>query len=259
MRERLRYAARDKRCPVFIQTLQPSDPTCARSVDPGGRRSQECAVNCSSSSAKSPFSPRISMPPCVSEYDFCIRCPAFQSYLFARVSEQRHDLHSRPILCRQKRHLGSVELDTRAVVGGKLPQLDEDDATHVGSGDVPRRWRVADIRTDRVVAVLVLEDSLDHEELFSAFVRMCREMAARRVSDDRGRSCHLVADTIEHAAFDSRHGRGDPGQTGSMNDSALGKICIQVHSGQLHLPTFCHRLEPGSRARAQIRRDEYCT
>jgi hypothetical protein len=66
--------------------------------------------------------------------------------------------------------------------------------------------RIANIRPDGIVAVLVLKHAFEDEEFLAASVYVRGEMAFRRVANDGGCSSDLIADAIEHAPFDTRHG-----------------------------------------------------
>ncbi len=77
--------------------------------------------------------------------------------------------------------------------------------------------------------MLVLENPVEDKELLAASVRVGREMRVRRVADDRCSARDLLADPVEHAAFNTGHWRGRPGQLSRMHYRALGKICVEFH------------------------------
>jgi hypothetical protein len=60
-------------------------------------------------------------------------------------------------------------------------------------------------------------------------MRVRREAALRRVSNYRRRPRDLIANAIEHTAFDARHRRRRPRQTRGVNNSALREICVELH------------------------------
>jgi hypothetical protein len=78
-----------------------------------------------------------------------------------------------------------------------------------------------------VIAVLVLEDAFEDDELLAAAVRVGGEMTVGGISDDRRCARHFIADAIEHAALDAGHWRRNPGEPRSMHGDATRKICIE--------------------------------
>jgi hypothetical protein len=69
--------------------------------------------------------------------------------------------------------------------------------------------------------MLVLKGAVEDEKFLAPAMRVRRKPALRGVADDRGRACHLVADTIEHAPVDPRDRRRHPGEMRRVNDRAL--------------------------------------
>ena len=68
--------------------------------------------------------------------------------------------------------------------------------------------RVADIGAGGIVAVLVLKDAVQHQELLAAAMGVRREVAVPGVADDGGGAGHLVPDAVEHAAVHPGDGEG---------------------------------------------------
>ena len=77
--------------------------------------------------------------------------------------------------------------------------------------------------------MLVLKNSLQHEELLTAAVHMRGELGSGRVADDRGGARDLAADPVEHAPLDARDRRGGPGEHRAMHGGAPRQIGVQVH------------------------------
>src|SRR3546814_3250298 len=88
----------------------------------------------------------------------------------------------------RKGDTSKVERELGPVLRIELPQLDEDRASLVRPGNVPGADRIADISLRRIIAMLVLEDSLEHDELIAPIVGMCGEMARGRIADEIGRA-----------------------------------------------------------------------
>jgi hypothetical protein len=64
--------------------------------------------------------------------------------------------------------------------------------------------RIADVGSDRIVAMLILKYAIQDEELLTASMHVRRETAFRRVSNDGRGTGHFLADSIEHTSFDAR-------------------------------------------------------
>src|SRR5262249_10623162 len=82
----------------------------------------------------------------------------------------------------------------------------------------------------RLVAALVLKDSLEDEEFFAAEMRVRREGGAWRVANDGGCARDLVTDAVEHSALDARHWRAHPVQFPRMDRGALGEVGVDPNN-----------------------------
>src|SRR5262249_24588793 len=98
-----------------------------------------------------------------------------------------------------------------------------------------RGRRIADVAPRRIVAALVLKDTLENEEFFAAEMRVRREGGAWRVANDGRCARDLVTDAVEHSALNTRHRRAHPGPWCGMDRGALGEVGIDPHH-RLRLP-----------------------
>src|SRR5262245_59425496 len=80
--------------------------------------------------------------------------------------------------------------------------------------------------------MLVLEHAFENEELLPAAVPMRREVALGRVAHDGRSARDLLADAIQHAAFDAGHGRGLPRDAGRVDRGARREVGVQSHCAQ---------------------------
>src|SRR5271167_914451 len=138
------------------------------------------------------------------------RCPAFQTDALASMLEQRGQLDAREIRCWRESECESIDAQLGSVVRVELPELDENRTTRLGTGRVAAGWRVANVSARRIVAVLVLEDAVEHQELLAPAMGVRRETTVRGVANDRGRARHLIPDAVEHSPFDPGDGRPCP-------------------------------------------------
>jgi hypothetical protein len=102
------------------------------------------------------------------ERDPRVRLPAFESNVLAVIAIEGDQLHARPTGSRRERLSRGVKPDLRAVLRIELPELDKNDAPGRRPRSMPRPQRVADIRSGPEIAVLVLENSVEDQELFAA-------------------------------------------------------------------------------------------
>src|SRR5262245_53453918 len=155
--------------------------------------------------------------------------PAFEANVFVGVLEQRHQLDARAVRRSEERHLARVETHVRTVLGGELPELHEQNTTRRRARRVRGGGWVANVRADRIPAVLVLEHTFEHQELLAAAVPVCGEVALRRVAHDRGGPRNLLTDSIEHAPLDTAHGGWNPRNARRVYRGTRREICVQVH------------------------------
>ena len=122
-----------------------------------------------------------------------------------------------------------IDHDRRQIVVGELPQLDEQHAAGAAERRMAAAGRVADIGACRIVAMLVLEGALQHDEFLAPAMGMGGKGAARRIADDGGGTRHLIPDPVQHPAIDTLHGRSLPGLLFRVHNDAFREICIQFH------------------------------
>src|SRR3546814_6318605 len=115
----------------------------------------------------------------------CTCVPSFKLHQLVRAIMQDRARDSRPSGIGRKGDTCKVERELRPVLRIELPQLDEDRAAPVRPGNVPGADRVADISTHRIIAMLVLEDSFEHDELLAPIVGMRGKMACGSIAEDR--------------------------------------------------------------------------
>src|SRR5215471_4222700 len=156
-------------------------------------------------------------------------CPALEANVLAAIAKEGDQFYARPAGCGRERRCRGIKPDLRAVLRIKLPELDKDDAPGRRPRRVVRRGRVANIRSGREIAMGVLEHPVKDQELLAAAVSMRREMAMRRVPDDRGSARHLIPDAIQHASVDAFDRRGDPGKPRGMHRGPFRKIRVDLH------------------------------
>src|SRR5690606_1770329 len=109
----------------------------------------------------------------------------------------------------------------------ELVQLDENDATLIADARrVPGADGIPDVGAGRVEAVLVAEHAFQHEELLAATMDVFGERAVRRVTHERGRPRHFLADAVEHHALNPRHRGGDPAVVMRADDYRLREIRV---------------------------------
>ncbi len=139
--------------------------------------------------------------------------------------------HGLPVVAVQLRRRDAVSLCAKfgghvlaklgAVVGVELPKLHEDGTARLRTRRVAGGRRVADIGAGREIAVFVLKDAVEDDELFATSVRVGGEFRPRRVSHDAGRARDFVADPVKHAAVDAGHRGGRPVEVFGMDGDAL--------------------------------------
>ena len=99
-----------------------------------------------------------------------------------------------------------------------LSEFHENGAAWLGMWLVAATGRVADVCSHRIVAVLIREDTVEHEKLFAQFVRVCGKAAHLSVAHQRRSACDFATDAIEQPSFNSRLRRGQPGQCVGQDD-----------------------------------------
>src|SRR5262249_7562124 len=104
--------------------------------------------------------------------------------VIAVVMKQWHDLHARALAIRNECHLVGVDAHVRAVGQIELPELYKYRTAEFRAGRVLRIRRIADVTACRDVAVLILEDAFEHEELLTAGVDVRGERAFRGIAHD---------------------------------------------------------------------------
>ena len=106
------------------------------------------------------------------ELDRTIRGPLLQPDFLMRIFEQRNVLHAATFLGVNHCHLAGIQPHTFAIGGVELPELDEHHAARFRAGGVMGlRW-IADVRSSRIIAMLILKHALEHEEFLAATVYM---------------------------------------------------------------------------------------
>src|SRR5262249_8978924 len=130
------------------------------------------------------------------------RHPALETHVFEFVVEQ----FDRALRARSRLEWTTFPgplYDLVAIAVTELPKADKDRATVLRCGNVRGPGRVAERHAGRVIAVFVLKDAVEDDDLLAAAVRMAGERAAWRVSYDRRRARHLVANAEQHAPIDA--------------------------------------------------------
>ena len=89
--------------------------------------------------------------------------------------------------------------------------------------------RIADIGAGGILAKLVAEHAVEHQDLLAAAMLVPLEPAAGGVAHQAGGARHLGTVAFEHLARDARHRRVDPGQIRCRDDRALSQISIDQH------------------------------
>ena len=89
--------------------------------------------------------------------------------------------------------LARLAHDLRIIPFTELPEPHEDGAAFPRSGYMRGAGWVAEIAAGRVVAMLILEDTVQYEDLLAAMMRVTRESAASRVAYNRRRTGDLAA------------------------------------------------------------------
>src|SRR5437879_3611655 len=97
-----------------------------------------------------------------------------------------------------------------------------------------RARRIAHISAGGIVALLVGEYAVQHEELLAAAVLMGIEGAPRSVANDAGRPSNLAPVALEHLALDARQGRAKPGQVPRVHHDPLRQIGMDQHGHLLY-------------------------
>src|SRR5262249_221879 len=92
-----------------------------------------------------------------------------------------------------------------------------------------RGRRIADVTARRIVTALVLKDSIENEELFTARMSVRGKGGARRVSNDGRCASDLVTDAVKHSALDARHWPLHPVRRSSMARGTFGEIGVDLH------------------------------
>lgn len=161
--------------------------------------------------------------------NFGARSPTFECDHFMPVPIERHDFHPCPHRIALVRALGGVDAHLCAIGRSELPQLHEDRTAGFRARRVRgSRW-IANVRAGGIIAMLILEYTLEHEEFFPALMRVAREVGMRSVADDGGGARHLPTDPIQHAALDASSWRGRPFERRCMDHCALREIRIELH------------------------------
>ena len=106
---------------------------------------------------------------------------------------------------RQKWCAARVDDDVCAVIRFKLVELHKDRATGDAKGRVFRPDQVAHIGACRIVAMLIGEDTVKDEKLFTAAMLVRVEMGVFCIADDRRRAGDLVANAVQHLPLNPCH------------------------------------------------------
>jgi hypothetical protein len=89
--------------------------------------------------------------------------------------------------------------------------------------------RIAEITAGRIIAMLVLEDTFQYEDLLPAVVRVTGESAAGSIAHDRRRAGDLAADAEQHPPVHTRCGTRHPALPLGMDNNGYRKIVVNVH------------------------------
>src|SRR5262245_16984753 len=163
------------------------------------------------------------------EHNVGVRAPLLDAHVFPTVVEKGDEPHT--LSSRRCHGLGppGIDVDVRAVGGIELKELHEDRATRLRTRRMARGRRIADVAPRGIIAALVLKDSLEDEEFFTARMGVRREGAVGGVSNDGRCASDLATDTVEHSALDTRHWRRHPGRFFGMDRGTLGEVGIDAH------------------------------
>lgn len=75
---------------------------------------------------------------------------------------------------------------------------------------MPGCWRIADVSAGGIIAMFVLKDAVENDELFATAMGVGRKQTSGCVTDDGGGACHLPANPIQHPAINIGGGRWNP-------------------------------------------------
>jgi hypothetical protein len=115
------------------------------------------------------------------------------------------------------------------VVRGELPELHQQGAALDRGRGMSAARRVAQIATGRIVAALVTEHPVEHEDLLAATMHMLGKMTAGGKAHQAGGARHLVADAVQRDARHTLLWRVLPGQGGGVQHHTLFEVGIQLH------------------------------
>src|SRR5215831_2324871 len=163
------------------------------------------------------------------EHNAGVRAPRLDAHVFPAVVEQRDEAYTLPSRRCHGLRPPRIDGDVRAVGGIELKELHEDRAARLRTRCMARGRRIADVAPRGIIAALVLKDSLEDEEFFTARMGVRREGAVGGVSNDGRCASDLATDTVEHSALDTRHWRRHPGRFFGMDRGTLGEVGIDAH------------------------------
>ena len=94
---------------------------------------------------------------------------------------------------------------------------------------MPCTVRIPNVGPGGIIAVFVGENTLQDIKFFAKRVFVFGKGTVRCVSDDRCRTCFLIANPVQHLAVDAAGGRSDPFHFVRIYLNALRKIRMQLH------------------------------
>src|SRR5690606_17805036 len=165
--------------------------------------------------------------------------PSHQCHMFSTKLVQRHDLKSwyqplMPGLCQR------VDDNPLQILRIKLMQFYKNDCTfRTSPWRMTAAGRIAHIGASRVAALGVVEFTFEHQKLLTTTVTVFAERGARRITYQTGSTCHFIADTVQHLAFNAGSRRGDPLHLTGIKRHSLGKIIMNAE----HVVNFVCSLE----------------
>src|SRR5690606_39687081 len=104
------------------------------------------------------------------------------------------------------RQLPCVEPYELPVSRRKLPKLDEQATAFGRTWPMAGAWWIAHVSPGGVTAMLILEDTLQDEELLPARMGMGCKMATRGIAHDRRSTRHLPSQAIQQATLYTLYG-----------------------------------------------------
>ena len=128
--------------------------------------------------------------------DFAISRPAFQAHPLVTINKQ-----GKAALGSLIRQLPCVEPYELPVSRRKLPKLDEQATAFGRTWPMAGAWWIAHVSPGGVTAMLILEDTLQDEELLPARMGMGCKMATRGIAHDRRSTRHLPSQAIQQATL----------------------------------------------------------